>query len=86
MTTVTPRISGTPSDGSTKRITTSGSSGGSPASIGGDTWGGTWGITWGRTWFSATQATPPSGAKPEGTPTPRISGAPTVNVTKRVTL
>lgn len=86
MTTVTPRISGTPTVDSTRRVATSGGSGGSSASIGGDTWGGTWGTTWGRTWHTAAAAVPASGAKPEGTPTPRVSGAPSSTVTKRVTL
>jgi hypothetical protein len=70
----------------TKRVTTQSASGGSAGSVGTDTWGGTWGGAWGTTWFFDTPPTPPTGEKPEVIATPRISGVPTANVTKRVTL
>lgn len=97
-TTSTPRVGGTPSDDSTKRVATQGASGSTPdtpSSVGTDTWGRSWGgagtkaFSWGRTWHFGTLAVPgsgPSNAKPEGTPTPRIAGAPSGTATKRVTL
>jgi hypothetical protein len=93
MTTTTPRVSGAPTIDSTKRVTTQGVSGGTPASLGSDSWGNSWGFTaaqpskaWGRSWLTATPAVPPSGEKPELISTPRISGAPAGTITKRVIL
>jgi hypothetical protein len=92
-TTVTPRISGAPAQSSTRRVATSSASGGTPASLGSDSWGNSWGFTasqpsraWGRSWLTAAAATAGTGQKPEGTPTPRVAGAPSSTVTKRVTL
>lgn len=99
-TTSTRRVGGAPSGGSSKRVATQGASGATddtPSSVGTDSWGNSWGFVsptqpgkgWGRTWHFGTLSVPgegASGAKPEGTPTPRISGAPSGTTTKRVTL
>lgn len=70
----------------TRRVTTAGFVPGSPGSLGTSTWGRTWGLTWGGTWSSAQAATEDTPASPAVDVTARISGAPSANTTKRVTL
>jgi len=86
MTTLTPRIPSAPSSANTRRVATTGEVGGSPASLGGDTWGNTWHGAWGRTWLSVTPAVAATPASPAPDNTARISGAITANNTKRVSL
>lgn len=86
MTTLTPRIPSAPTAANTRRVATTGEVGGSPASLGGDTWGNSWGGTWGRTWLSLTPAVAATPASPAPDNTARIGSAPTANNTKRVSL
>ena len=86
-TTITKRVSGALTEGSTQRVITRDAITGA---LGSDTWGGTWGgfggtlgRTWGKTWFNTGGAS--QDAKPTESSTVRVSGAITENTTKRVT-
>ena len=81
MTIITKRVSGAITEGTTRRVETTGAV---PSSVGTDTWGGTWGnpSVWGRTWLSGSLAVAQS---PAVDTTKRVPSGATANITKRVT-
>lgn len=84
MTTYTKRVTGAINSVTTGRVFTTDASGSIPPVFSNDSWGGTWGNAWGRTWFFASPLIPGTDTKPSLDVTPRVSGAPSLNITKRI--
>ncbi len=91
MTTITKRVSGTITEGKTKRVDYFGATDITPGTLANDTWGGTWGgvgtkgLTWGKAWFTGGPEVPAIPAAPAVDVAQRVSGDITENTTKRVT-